>query len=72
MYREVNPNNAFQLNCYNGTYEVVNGNVNDGKFWMDWTIASEYDSDAGHSVPVKKDDGRYRNTPVKVIPGNKD
>lgn len=73
MHKVVNANNAFRLNEYNGTYEIVSGNVSDdGKFWMDWTIASEYDSEAGHSVPVKKDNGEYRNTPVKVILGDRD
>jgi hypothetical protein len=72
MHKIVNKNNAFKLNEYQGTYEIVSGNVSDdGKFWMNWTIASEYDSEAGHSVPVKRDDGKYRNTPVKVILGDK-
>jgi hypothetical protein len=72
MHKVVNANNALKLNEYQGTYEIVGGNVSDdGKFWMNWTIASEYDSVAGYSVPVKKDDGKYRNTPVKVILGDK-
>jgi hypothetical protein len=71
MHKVVNPNNAFKLNEYNDTQELVGGNVSeDGKFWMDWAIASEYDSSAGHSVPVKKDDGKYRNVPIKVILGD--
>lgn len=71
MHRVVNQYNAFKLNDYQGTYEIVSGNDNEGKFWMDWTIASEYDSDVGHGVPVKKEDGSYRNVPVKVILGNR-
>ena len=72
MHKVVDTNNAFKLNEYQGTYEVVSGNVGDnGKFWMDWTIASEYDSEAGHSVPVKRDDGRYRNIPIKIILGDR-
>ena len=71
MHKVVNPNNAFKLNEYNGTQELVGGNVSeDGKFWMDWAIASEYDSSAGHSMPVEKDDGKYRNVPIKVILGD--
>jgi accessory colonization factor AcfC len=50
----------------------VSGNENEGKFWMDWAIASEYDSDVGHGVPVKKDDGSYRNLPIKVVLGNRE
>lgn len=71
-HKVINEHNAIKLNCYNSTYEIVSGNVSDDdKFWMNWTIASEYDSEAGHSVPVKKDDGKYRNTPVKVVLGDK-
>ena len=73
MHRVVNQYNAFELNEYNGKYEIVNGNVDDkGKFWIDWNIASEYNSEIGGSVPVKKDDGSYRNTPAKVLLGDKD
>jgi accessory colonization factor AcfC len=72
MHRKVNDYNAFKLNEYQGTFEIVSGNDNDGKFWMNWAIASEYDSDAGHSVPVKKDNGSYRNVPVKVVLGNRE
>lgn len=71
MHKIVNKNNAFKFNEYNGTQELVSGNVSeDGKFWMDWAIASEYDSSEGHSVPVKKDDNKYRNVPIKVILGD--
>jgi accessory colonization factor AcfC len=72
MYKVVDQYNAFKLNEYNGTFEIVSGNDNEGKFWMDWAIASEYDSSVGHGVPVKKDDGSYRNVPIKVILGNKE
>jgi hypothetical protein len=73
MHRVVDQYNAFTLNEYQGTFEVVSGNVdNDDKFWMDWAIASKYDSSAGHSVPVQKDDGSHRNVPIKVVLGNKE
>jgi hypothetical protein len=72
MHKVVNQYNAFKLNEYNGTFEIVSGNDSDGKFWMDWAIASEYDSGVGHSVPAKKDDGSYRNTPVKVVLGSRE
>jgi accessory colonization factor AcfC len=72
MHKVVNQYNAFKLNEYNGTFEIVSGDVdNNGKFWMNWTIASEYDSDVGHSVPVKKDDDSYRNVPIKVVLGDR-
>jgi putative FmdB family regulatory protein len=71
MHKIVNKNNALKLNEYNDTQELVSGNVSeDGKFWMDWAIASEYNSSEGHSVPVKKDDGKYRNVPIKIILGD--
>jgi hypothetical protein len=45
MHRKVNQYNAIKLNCYNDTFEIVSGNESeDGKFWMAWAIASEYDS----------------------------
>jgi hypothetical protein len=72
MHRIVNQYNAFKLNEYQGIFEVVSGNVNDDKFWMDWAIASEYDSEAGGSIPAKKDNGSYRNVPVKVVLGNRE
>jgi hypothetical protein len=72
MHRVVNQYNAFKLNEYRGTFEVVSGNENEGKFWMDWAIASEYDSEAGGGIPAKKDDGSYRNVPVKVVLGDRD
>lgn len=73
MHKVVNPNNAFKLNKYNDTYELVGGNESDdGKFWMDWAIASEFDSEVGHSIPVIKGDGKYRNVPIKVILGDKE
>jgi hypothetical protein len=72
MHRVVNEYNAFKLNEYQGTFEVVSGNVDsDNKFWMDWAIASEYNSEVGGSIPVKKDDGSYRNIPVKVVLGDR-
>jgi hypothetical protein len=72
MHRKVNDYNAFKLNEYQGTFEIVSGNDNDGKFWMAWAIASEYDSSVGHGVPVKKEDGSYRNLPIKIVLGNKE
>lgn len=72
MHRIVNKYNAFKLNEYQGVFEIVSGNDNEGKFWMDWAIASEYDSDVGHGVPVKKDNGSYRNVPIKVVLGSKE
>lgn len=71
-HRVVNQYNAFKLNKYRGTFEIVSGNDNEGKFWMAWAIASEYDSDVGHGVPVTKDDGSYRNVPIKVVLGNRE
>ena len=68
-YKEIDSYNAIQLNEYNGVFEVVGGNASDGKFYMRWTIASEYNSERGHSEPVKKDNGQWRNVPVKVVIG---
>lgn len=72
MHRVVNAHNAFKLSEYQGTYELVGGNDNDGFFYMNWSIASTYDSEAGHSVPVTKDNGGYMNVPIKVVLGNKE
>lgn len=72
MHRKVSEYNAFKLNEYQGTYEIVSGNDNDGKFYMAWGIASEYSPDVNSGVPVKKDDGKYRNVPIKVILGNRE
>ena len=73
MHRKVNKYNAFELNEYNGTYEIVSGNESDdGKFYIDWVIASKYDEGAGGGVPVQKADGKYMSTPVKVVLGNRE
>lgn len=72
MHKVVDQYNAFKLNEYNGTFEIVSGNDSEGKFWMNWAIASEYDSEAGGSIPAKKDNGSYRNVPIKVILGNRE
>jgi len=70
MHKVVNQYNAFKLNKYRETFEIVSGSVGeDDKFYMDWVIASEYDPNAGGGVPVTKDDGSYRNQPVKIIIG---
>lgn len=72
MHKIVSQYNAFKLNEYNGIFEIVSGNVdNNDKFWMDWAIASEYSSEAGGSIPVKKDNDSYRNIPVKVVLGDR-
>jgi hypothetical protein len=68
-HRVVNEYNAMKLNCYNGTYEIVSGNAKDDKFYPEWAIVSRYDSDMGHGMPAKKDDGSYRVLPVKVVLG---
>lgn len=72
MHRVINQLNAFKLNEYQGTYEVVSGNDNDGTFYMAWAIASEYDSGTNSSKPFKKEDGKYRNVPIKVVLGDKE
>lgn len=72
MHAVVDEYNAFKLNEYRGTYEIVGGNDSNGTFYPAWTIASIYDANINSSVPVKKDDGKYRNVPVKIILGTKE
>lgn len=73
MHKVVDQYNALKLNKYQEIYEIVTGNVDEnGKFWMNWAIASEYDSSVGHGVPVKKDDDSYRNLPIKIVLGDKE
>ena len=71
-HKVVNQYNAFRLNEYNDVFEIVSGNDNEGVFYPTWVIVSEYSKDEGGGVPVKKDNGKYRNMPVKVILGNRE
>lgn len=73
MHKKVDQYNAMKLSEYQGTFEVVSGNEGeDGKFYMEWAIRSEYDSSVGSGVPVTKDDGSYRVMPIKVVLGNRE
>lgn len=72
MHTKVDQYNAFKLNEYRGTYEIVGGNDSNGTFYPAWTIASIYDANINSSVPVKKDDGKYRNVPIKIVLGAKE
>jgi len=72
MHIKVNEYNAIELNEYNGIFELVAGVEKDDKFFKNWNIASTYDSEVGGSVPSKKEDGRYRNVPAKVILGDRE
>ena len=72
MHKKVKEYDAFKLTEYNGKYELVAGNDNEGTFYIKWFIVSEYDSDAGGGVPVKKGDGKYRFSPAKVVLGDRE
>ena len=68
-FREIDKYNAFKPNEYNGVFEIVSGQVNNGIFYSAWTIASKFED--GKSVPVKRDNGLYRNIPVKIVLGER-
>ncbi|MBE9509345.1 MAG: hypothetical protein IMY71_00580 [Bacteroidetes bacterium] len=73
MHKVVDQYNAFKLNEYQGSFEVVGGNEGkDGKFYTTWVIVSEYDSIAGGGVPATKKDGSYRNIPIKIVLGSRE
>lgn len=71
MFKKVDEYNAFKLNEYNDIFEIVGGSTDEGKFYMTWTIITEYDKENNTSVPAKKEDGKYRYLPNKIVLGTR-
>ena len=71
VFKKVDEYNAFKLNEYNDIFEIVGGSSDGDKFYMTWTIVTEYDKENNASVPAKKEDGKYRYLPNKIILGTR-
>jgi hypothetical protein len=71
MHKVTSNGRAVDLNEYNGTYELVAGNVSDDKFYIEWCIGSEYDQEKNVPVPRKRENGKWMCMPVKVVLGDK-